>query len=103
MSVETVVKCATPTIGEGPHWDNATQSLLWIDMIDGILFKWNSRTKTYETHEFGKNNIMPVWLKTWVSYTNYIIYNLVYYLKQNEQKATAGTWLLIMMSYVQTI
>ena len=54
MSIETVVECATPTIGEGPHWDDATQSLLWVDIIDGILFRWDSKTTKHETHKFGK-------------------------------------------------
>ena len=54
MPLETVVECATPTIGEGPHWDDATQSLLWVDIIDGILFRWDSKTGKHETHKFSK-------------------------------------------------
>ena len=53
MSVETVVKCITPTIGEGPHWDDDTQSLLWVDIMDGILFRWNEKTKQLNSHKFG--------------------------------------------------
>ena len=54
MPFETIVECATPTIGEGPHWDDTTQSLLWVDIIEGILFRWNSKTGKHETHKFGR-------------------------------------------------
>lgn len=54
MSVETFVKC-TPTVGKVPQWDDATQSLLWVDINNGILFRWDTKTKKHETHKFGKN------------------------------------------------
>lgn len=52
MSVETVIECATPTIGEGPHWDDTTQCLLLVDINDGIIYRWDSKTGKHETHKF---------------------------------------------------
>ena len=54
MSVETALECVTPTIGEGPHWDDASQSLLFVDINDGIIYRWDQTTGKHETHKFGK-------------------------------------------------
>ena len=55
MSVETLLECVTPTVGEGPHWDDPSQSLLFIDIIgNGGIYRWDSKTGKLEKHNFGK-------------------------------------------------
>ena len=54
MSVETLLKCITPTTGEGPHWDNNSQTLIFVDIAGGIVFRWDSKTGKLEQHKFGE-------------------------------------------------
>lgn len=42
--IEVAVKNCCPSIGEGPHWDVATQSLLYVDIISGGVHRWDSNT-----------------------------------------------------------
>ncbi|XP_071118786.1 regucalcin-like [Haliotis cracherodii] len=44
--VETVLKNVATTVGEGPHWDDATQTLLFIDIDNGKIFRYNPATGT---------------------------------------------------------
>ncbi|XP_046330849.2 regucalcin-like [Haliotis rufescens] len=44
--VETVLKNVATTVGEGPHWDDATQTLLFIDINNGKIFRYNPATGT---------------------------------------------------------
>lgn len=54
MSVEILLKGVTPTIGEGPHWDDRTQSLLFVDLISKTVYKWDSESGGLESKTFGK-------------------------------------------------
>ncbi|CAH1775552.1 unnamed protein product [Owenia fusiformis] len=38
----------TKSIGEGPHWDDATESLLFVDINDGDAYGWDSKTGKVE-------------------------------------------------------
>ena len=53
MSVETLLKNITSVCGEGPHWDDASQSLLFVEICDGIIFRWDSNSGKYESYKFG--------------------------------------------------
>ncbi|XP_041377245.1 regucalcin-like [Gigantopelta aegis] len=44
-TVEPVIKNSCSSIGEGPHWDAASQSLFYVDIKRGDVHKWNSLTK----------------------------------------------------------
>ncbi|KAL3868868.1 hypothetical protein ACJMK2_041625 [Sinanodonta woodiana] len=44
MSVTVVVKNGASTVGEGPHWEEATQTLLYVDILEGDVHRWNSIT-----------------------------------------------------------
>lgn len=44
-SVEVVIKHATSTTGEGPHWDSASKSLYFVDIQAGDVHRWDSETK----------------------------------------------------------
>ncbi|KAI8787070.1 regucalcin [Biomphalaria glabrata] len=46
--VEVAIKNCCPTIGEGPHWDEVTQSLLYVDIVTGGIHKWDSNTGVEE-------------------------------------------------------
>ncbi|XP_067678358.1 regucalcin-like [Haliotis asinina] len=39
--VETVLKDAVSTIGESPHWDDATQTLLYVDILKGDIHRYD--------------------------------------------------------------
>ncbi|XP_041355170.1 regucalcin-like [Gigantopelta aegis] len=43
--VEPVIKQVCSSIGEGPHWDEASQTLLYVDIMTGDVHRWNSVTK----------------------------------------------------------
>ena len=43
MSVE-VIKTSVAVLGEGPHWDEKEQCLLFVDIIGGTFNKWSSIT-----------------------------------------------------------
>ena len=54
MSVEVLLEGVTPTIGEGPHWDDKTQSLLFVDILTATVYRWDSNTDTLESRKLGK-------------------------------------------------
>ena len=43
MSVSVITKPVL-TCGEGPHWDAATQSLIYVDIQGDAVHRWNSVT-----------------------------------------------------------
>ena len=44
MSVSLVAKNTCQTTGEGPYWEEDTQSLLYIDITQGDVHRWSSIT-----------------------------------------------------------
>ncbi|KAH9515413.1 hypothetical protein Btru_014387 [Bulinus truncatus] len=46
--IEVAIKNCCSTIGEGPHWDVATQSLYYVDINTGGVHKWDSNTGVEE-------------------------------------------------------
>lgn len=40
--VEVAVKNSCTTIGEAPHWDEASQSLLYVDITSLDVHRWDS-------------------------------------------------------------
>ncbi|KAJ8306467.1 hypothetical protein KUTeg_017012 [Tegillarca granosa] len=44
MSVECILKNVTHTVGEGPHWEESTKTLHYVDLQSGDLHRWNSVT-----------------------------------------------------------
>ncbi|KAL4235807.1 hypothetical protein ACF0H5_004197 [Mactra antiquata] len=51
-NIETIVERSCESIGEGPHWDERTQSLLYVDIHDGVVHRWSSLTGQNESHRF---------------------------------------------------
>jgi len=44
MSVSVVAKNTCLTTGEGPHWEEATNSLVYVDITQGDVHRWSSVT-----------------------------------------------------------
>ena len=54
MSVTTLVKNSCSTVGEGPHWDEKTQRLLYVDIMAGDVHIYDPVTQKDEKKHFGK-------------------------------------------------
>ena len=52
--VEVKLKNACRTTGEGPHWDVASQSLYYVDIVAGGLARWNSTTNQTQRIDLGE-------------------------------------------------
>ncbi|XP_045157472.2 regucalcin-like [Mercenaria mercenaria] len=50
--VETLIECSCVSVGEGPHWDGESHTLLYVDIIDGSLHRWSATTGLDEKHTF---------------------------------------------------
>ena len=44
------------TLGEGPHWEERTQSLLYVDMFRGHIHRYKPETNTEEILDLGGTN-----------------------------------------------
>ncbi|XP_062599704.1 regucalcin-like [Saccostrea cucullata] len=44
MAVECVIKNASKTVGEGPHWDDMTNTLLYVDIQENTIHRYNPET-----------------------------------------------------------
>lgn len=53
MSVEVLIKNGAETIGEGPHWDGDTGTLLFVDIFKGDVHRWKSATGVDEKIHLG--------------------------------------------------
>lgn len=53
MPVEIVVKDACVTVGEGPHWDEASKTLYYVDIYANSVFRCNSVTKEVQKITLG--------------------------------------------------
>ena len=51
-SVETLIERACIT-GEGPHWDERTGQLLYVDINNFSVHRWTAATGKNEKHKFG--------------------------------------------------
>ncbi|KAK6194991.1 hypothetical protein SNE40_000512 [Patella caerulea] len=51
--VETLIKNATTTVGEAPHWDELTQTLLFVDILAGNVHRYNTFNKIEEKRHIG--------------------------------------------------
>lgn len=54
MSVEVLLKNITMGTGEGPHWEESTQSLLFIDVVTQYVRRWDYATKEVQEIKLGK-------------------------------------------------
>lgn len=53
MSVEEVIKNSCQSIGEGPHWDDRTNTLLYVDILSNDVHRWNPDTGNDEKIHLG--------------------------------------------------
>ena len=63
--VEAIVKPTCLSFGESPHWDERTQTLLYVDLYGGSVHRLSPEAGKHEVHEFGifKLTIMMAILK----------------------------------------
>ena len=54
MSVSVVLKNACETTGEGPHWDERSNHLLFVDILANDAHRWSAETGKHEKKHFGK-------------------------------------------------
>ena len=54
--VEVVLKNVCKQLGEGPHWDDATQTLLFVDIEERQVHRWNPATKTHDVKQLGNDD-----------------------------------------------
>ena len=54
MSVSVVIKNAARSVGEGPHWDDVTQTLLYVDIACNDIHRWDPVTDKDEKIHLGK-------------------------------------------------
>ncbi|PVD23866.1 hypothetical protein C0Q70_17140 [Pomacea canaliculata] len=66
-TVETAIKNSCSTIGEGPHWDDASQSLLYVDIKALDVHRWNSVTGE-DTKVHLKDTVSLVVPRRWGGY-----------------------------------
>ena len=43
--IEVVLEACCPSLGEGPHWDDASQTLLYVDIRTGGVHRYDPQTK----------------------------------------------------------
>jgi len=53
-SVSTLLKNVCGTVGEGPHWDTAMQSLYFVSIVDASIYNWNYGTQKLESRCFSQ-------------------------------------------------
>ena len=53
MSVELLLEGVATTAGEGPHWDDKTQSLLFVDLRAATVYRWDSISGKLESRKLG--------------------------------------------------
>lgn len=51
--VEAIVKPTCFSFGECPHWDERTQTLLYVDMYGGSVHRFSPETGKHEMHKLG--------------------------------------------------
>lgn len=54
MSVEVLLKNVFDETGEGPHWDETTQTLYFIDNLAKRVFNWDYKTGNVQKIQLGK-------------------------------------------------
>jgi len=53
-NVETLIKHAASTIGEGPHWEEKTGKLLYVDILSNDVYRHDVETGDNEKMHLGR-------------------------------------------------
>ena len=48
-TVEILIEHAASSIGEGPHWDDKDNKLLYVDILDNNVYRLDVETKEQDT------------------------------------------------------
>ena len=54
-TVEILVEHAASSIGEGPHWDDKDNKLLYVDILDNNVHRLDVETKEQDTATLGES------------------------------------------------
>ena len=54
VKIEVIAHRSCSTIGEGPHWEESSSSLLYVDISKGDVHRWDSKTGKDTTYHVGK-------------------------------------------------
>ncbi|KAL4239432.1 hypothetical protein ACF0H5_000247 [Mactra antiquata] len=52
VQVDTLIKNSCSATGESPHWDETTETLLYVDIENGSLHRWSAATGIDEKYTF---------------------------------------------------
>lgn len=52
-TVETLIKHAASTIGEGPHWEESSRKLLYVDIEANTVSRYDTDTKEVDSFKLG--------------------------------------------------
>ncbi|XP_011454610.3 regucalcin-like [Crassostrea angulata] len=55
MAVECVVKHAAKSAAEGPHWDDVTNTLLFVDILENTVHRYHPETGTVDVIQLDEN------------------------------------------------
>ena len=78
MSVECVIKNAAKTVGEGPHWDDVTNTLLYVDIYDNAIHRFNPETNADDKIVLGKGlNLVYAQAMIWLIFFSLCTPNLI--------------------------
>ena len=53
MSVSVLLENVCQTVGEGPHWDEETQTLFFVDIMQGNMHSWKYKTGQHTVRNLG--------------------------------------------------
>lgn len=72
MSVECVIQNAAKTVGEGPHWDDITNTLLYVDIYENAIHRYDPDSGNDEKIVLGKccfiRNLIYIYICTYIIY-----------------------------------
>ena len=66
MPVETLIEKSCLSIDEGPHWDERNGTLLYVDINDGSVHRWDSKTRVDEKYKFGNYHLVFIFCSDWM-------------------------------------
>ena len=56
VQVEVVAHRSCTSTGEGPHWEESTQSLIYVDIQSGDVHRWDSESGEDVKYHVGRYN-----------------------------------------------
>jgi sugar lactone lactonase YvrE len=64
VTVEALITKTGNATGEGPHWDERTQTFLYVDIHAHEVHRWSADTRIDEKYTFGNVNMFIFYIIT---------------------------------------